>query len=61
MSYSLMDNQCNWCEKKDAEIPCQDSEKIREAISNIHMSNDGTHQGSGAIIIQCNKQISKMK
>ena len=54
MSYMYI-NPCGYCEKKDT---CKDSDKIQKAISDIHTANDGTHQGSGAIMISCNKSIS---
>jgi hypothetical protein len=61
MSYSFNENQCNYCERKDGDNPCMDNEKIREAISKIHMSQDGSHKGSGMVILQCHKQLSKIK
>lgn len=61
MSYSYMD-PCYNCRKSKTEIdgvvnenPCKDSEKIRTAINDIHMSTDGSHQGSGTVVLSCAK------
>jgi hypothetical protein len=54
MSYSFM-NPCNNCQRRDGENPCKDMEKIQEAINNIHMSRDGSHQGSGNVVLCCYK------
>lgn len=57
MSYSF-NNPCFNCKKLAGQNPdgeCKDAEKIREAIASIHMSNDGTHKGSGEILLMCTK------
>lgn len=51
MSYSF-NNPCFNCEKQG---DCKDAEKIAEAIRAIHMSNDGTHKGSGELLLMCTK------
>lgn len=56
MTYSLI-NPCSNCNKKD----CKDAEKIQKAILEIHNSNDGTHLGSGSIVLSCCRQDSNYK
>jgi hypothetical protein len=57
MSYSVI-APCYCCEKKHS---CKDLEKVQSAVVDIHNSNDGSHQGSGSIIISCNKMVSTVK
>lgn len=57
MSYSFI-NSCYCCEKKQN---CKDAEKIQKAIAEIHTSADGTHLGSGSIILSCSKMVSTVK
>jgi hypothetical protein len=62
MSYSF-NNPCYWCKKnrtevngvKNENVLCGDAKKIQDAINAIHMSNDGTHQGSGEVLLMCTK------
>jgi hypothetical protein len=55
MSYSF-NNPCYLCAKsKDAVNPCKDAEKVQESISKIHCSTDGSHQGSGEVLLMCCK------
>lgn len=61
MSYSF-NNPCFNCKKAYSEVNgvtnenvCKDPEKIRNAVNDIHMANDGSHQGSGEILIMCTK------
>jgi len=67
MSYSF-NNPCYNCKKNKIEVDgitnenqCKDAEKIANAISEIHMSNDGSHQGSGEIVLMCTKADSLCK
>jgi hypothetical protein len=59
MSYSF-NNPCSNCKKSKIEVngvvnekPCKDAQKIQEAVSLIHSSNDGSHQGGGEILMMC--------
>ena len=57
MSYSF-NNPCWNCEKLAGQNPdgeCKDTEKLREAINRIHCDNDGSHKGSGEILLMCSK------
>lgn len=49
MSYSF-NNPCYQCAKN---AQCKDAQKIQEAVYQIHNSNDGTHLGSGQILMMC--------
>jgi hypothetical protein len=61
MSY-VFNNPCYNCKKSNQVYsdpvnnvhgPCKDEEKIRQAITNIHLAMDGSHQGSGEILMMC--------
>lgn len=53
MSYGF-NNPCGYCKKsEDKDNSCEDAKKIQEAITTIHLSNDGTHQGCGTITLMC--------
>ena len=49
MSYSF-NNPCYQCAKN---VECKDAQKIQESVYQIHNSNDGTHLGSGQILMMC--------
>lgn len=51
MSYSFQ-SVCYNCKKKEV---CKDHEKIQDRINEIHMSNDGTHRGTGFITLTCSR------
>jgi hypothetical protein len=57
MSYSVI-APCYYCEKKNS---CKDLEKVQSAVNSIHNSNDGSHLGSGSVIISCVKMVSNSK
>lgn len=61
MSYSF-NNPCYNCKKNYSEVngvknenPCKDAEKINSAIYGIHQSGDGSHQGSGEVLLMCTR------
>lgn len=57
MSYVFI-QPCYYCEKKEN---CKDTEKIQKAINEIHTTTDGSHLGSGSVILLCTKMISTVK
>jgi hypothetical protein len=51
MSYQLL-LPCYNCTKNQI---CKDGTKVADSVNEIHNSKDGSHQGSGSVIIQCVK------
>jgi len=55
MSYAF-NNPCWTCAKRES---CLDASKVREAVNEIHkLSYEEGHQGSGEILLSCNKMNS---
>ena len=60
MSYSLT-APCWHCIKRVSEKNpegCTDYDQIQEAVNKIHSTTDGHHQGSGTILLGCERQKS---